>query len=144
MMMCHKIGGGWVITLPDSFKAEYVESDKMYQLTDEQNGVTVRLAPMSARKENGELIPKEGLGKAYAHSLDSLGGRASVKEAEHDIGNGLLSMSFEYTQFVKGELNFFISCGIYCDGAILSTSISGTVREDCEKVLEYIKEVVRE
>ena len=143
-MMCHKIGGGWVLTLPDSFTAEYVENDRIYKFCDNDSDVVIRVSPMSAQK-GGKAAPKELLKNAFAHSLDALGGRATLREDDHEIGNGLSAMAFEYTHFNENnEFRFFISYGIYCDGALLSANISSCIREDCEQALSYFKDIYKE
>ena len=142
-MIYHKIGGGWTIYLPDSYSAEYSKSERIYKFADVETGVTIRLSPMFAEK-SGKPVPKDVLKNAFAHSLDSLKGRASLREDDHPINDEMSSMSFEYTHFNDdNELTFFISCGIYSDGALLTANISSTVREDCEKALGYIMEVTK-
>lgn len=142
-MMYHRIGGGWTICLPDSYSAEYVDNERIYKFVDDESNVTIRLSPMFAEKD-GKPVPKEVLRNAFAHSLDSLKGRAVLRDDDHAINDEMSSMSFEYTYFDdKNELNFYISCGIYTDGALLSANVSGTVREDCEKALGYILEVTK-
>ncbi len=143
-MVCHKIGGGWVLTLPDSYSAEYVKDDRVYKFCDSETDTAIRVSPLKAEK-NGKPVPKEALKNAFAHSLDSIEGRAALREDDHELGNGFSAMAFEYTYFsAKNELLFFISYGIYCDGALLSIQINSNIRENCEEALEYIKNIYKE
>ncbi|MBR6338383.1 MAG: hypothetical protein IKR76_11745 [Ruminococcus sp.] len=143
-MMCHKIGGGWIITLPDSYSAEYIEGRNQYKFKDSESDAVIRISPLSGRSGD-RLLTKEMMREAFAHSLDSMSGRVSLKDDDHEIGDGLSAMCFEFSKYNDNDiLMFYMSFGIYTEGALLTASISSCVREDCIKALEYLEETTKE
>lgn len=138
-MQTYVLPCNWKIAMPDNWQGEYVDEDGQYVFYPDNSDLTIRITPFHAERD-GVLAPAEVMENAYVNSISTSAISRSISPYNLD---GLCGKMYENTVIEENKTIYAIYVGYYTLGELLSISIWGTNKTECEQTLDILKTIKR-
>ena len=129
----------WKISMPDNWQGEYAEEDGQCVFYPDNSDLTIRITPFHAERD-GVLAPVEVMENAYINIIPTSAISRSISSYNLD---GLCGRMYESTVIEENKTVYVIYVGYYTLGELLSISIWGTNKVECEQALDILKTIKR-
>lgn len=129
----------WKISMPDNWQGEYYEEDGQCVFYPDNSDLTIRITPFHA-EQDGVLVPVEVMENAYINTIPT--SAISRIISPYNLV-GLCGRMYESTVIEENKTVYVIYAGYYTLGELLSISIWGTNKVECEQALDILKTIKR-
>ncbi len=138
-MNIYKLPCDWLISIPTDWQFEYDEYDGQCVFFPKDSDLTIRITPFHAAKDN---VPAsaEIMENAYIKSIPK---SAKLRDANSMILNGFKVKMYENTLIENHKTVYVIYVGYYSAGELLSVSVWGTNKAECEQALNILRTIKR-
>lgn len=134
-MNTYKLPCDWQISMPDNWQGEYDNGECVFY--PDNSDLTVRMTPFHAEKD-GVLAPIEIMKNAYIRTIPI---SAKLLNENSFVPDGFETKMYEDTLIKENKIIYVIYVGYYSAGELLSVSIWGTNKAECEQVLDILKSI---
>ncbi|MBE6754073.1 MAG: hypothetical protein E7559_06975 [Ruminococcaceae bacterium] len=139
-MKTYSLSCNWQISMPKDWNGEYNEADGQYVFFPDGSDLTIRATPFHAERD-GVLAPEQVMEKAYMSSIPPT---AVQRDAEPYSLSGFAVKMYENNVTMGNQMLYVIYVGYYAAGELLSVSVWGTDKPQCEQALEYLKTIKKQ
>lgn len=136
-MNIYKLSCDWQIAMPDKWQGEYDKDNGQYVFYPDNSDLTIRITPFHAERD-GVLAPIEVMEDAYIRTIPV---SAKLRNANLFNLDGFEVKMYEDTFIEGSNMIYVVYVGYYSAGELLSISVWGTNKVECEQALNILKTI---
>lgn len=136
-MNTYKLLFDWQIAMPDNWHGEYDKDNEQYVFYPDNSDLTIRITPFHAERD-GVLAPIEVMENAYIRTIPI---SAKLRNVNSFILDGFEVRMYEDTLIEESKTIYVVYAGYYSTGELLSISVWGTNKAECEQALNILKTI---
>lgn len=136
-MNTYKLPCDWQISIPDNWQGEYNKDNGQCVFYPDNSDLTIRITPFHAERD-GVLAPIEVMENAYIRTIPI---SAKLRNVDSFILNKFEVRMYEDTLIEENKTIYVVYVGYYSTGELLSISVWGTNKTECEQALNILKTI---